>query len=184
MYAYIDIFDFSDMNIVQALRRLLDGFRLPGEAQKIDRLVEKFASRYLQCNSGSNIFRSADVVYILSYSMIMLATDLHSAHIRKKMTKEDYIKMNRGINDDKDLPDELLLEIYDDIAACELKTKPGSSKRPKIDFINANYRQRKLFQTLELESIAQTAHALVSISNKFQFLIKSFLNGTSCFHIK
>ena len=28
------------------------GFRLPGEAQKIDRLMEKFAARYIACNPG------------------------------------------------------------------------------------------------------------------------------------
>ena len=28
------------------------GFRLPGEAQKIDRLMEKFAARYIVCNPG------------------------------------------------------------------------------------------------------------------------------------
>ena len=27
------------------------GFRLPGEAQKIDRLMEKFAARYIECNA-------------------------------------------------------------------------------------------------------------------------------------
>ena len=51
MYAYVDHFDFNEMDFVSALRRFLEGFRLPGEAQKIDRLMEKFASRYCECNS-------------------------------------------------------------------------------------------------------------------------------------
>ena len=46
MYAYVDTFDFSGVNIVNALRTLLNKFRLPGEAQKIDRIMEKFASRF------------------------------------------------------------------------------------------------------------------------------------------
>jgi len=50
MYAYVDLFDFSQLPFVPALRRFLDGFRLPGEAQKVDRLMEKFASRYCECN--------------------------------------------------------------------------------------------------------------------------------------
>lgn len=45
MFAYVDAFDFSNVTIVQALRNLLSKFRLPGEAQKIDRIMEKFASR-------------------------------------------------------------------------------------------------------------------------------------------
>ena len=50
MYAYIDQMNFVDMDIVSALRKFLEGFRLPGESQKIDRLMEKFASRYYECN--------------------------------------------------------------------------------------------------------------------------------------
>lgn len=43
------------------------------------------------------------------------------------MTKEQYIKMNRGINDSKDLPEEYLSAIYDEIADNEIKMKPSSS---------------------------------------------------------
>ena len=50
MYAYIDCFDFSKIDFVPALRLLLSSFRLPGEAQKIDRIMEKFASRYCETN--------------------------------------------------------------------------------------------------------------------------------------
>lgn len=39
MYMYVDLMDFSNMDIVAALRHFLDGFRLPGEAQKIDRCI-------------------------------------------------------------------------------------------------------------------------------------------------
>ena len=50
MYAYVDRFDFRQLPFVAAIRLFLGGFRLPGEAQKIDRLMEKFAARYCQCN--------------------------------------------------------------------------------------------------------------------------------------
>ena len=53
--------------------------RLPGEAQKIDRLMEKFAERFLKCNPGS--FKSADVAYVLAYSVIMLNTDAHNPQV-------------------------------------------------------------------------------------------------------
>lgn len=52
MYAYVDQMDFRGKDFVSALRMFLEGFRLPGEAQKIDRLMEKFAARYLECNQG------------------------------------------------------------------------------------------------------------------------------------
>lgn len=50
MYSYVDQLEFEGIAIVPALRKFLEGFRLPGEAQKIDRLMEKFAARYCQCN--------------------------------------------------------------------------------------------------------------------------------------
>lgn len=37
-------------------RQFLWSFRLPGEAQKIDRMMEAFAQRYCQCNPG--VFQS------------------------------------------------------------------------------------------------------------------------------
>lgn len=53
MHAYIDSEDFTDMRIDDALRQLLADFRLPGEAQKIDRIMEKFAERYCKDNPGT-----------------------------------------------------------------------------------------------------------------------------------
>lgn len=44
------------------------------------------------------------------------------------MTKEQYIKMNRGINDSKDLPEEYLSHIYDEIAGNEIKMKSTATK--------------------------------------------------------
>lgn len=38
--------DFTDMAFDEAIRHFLSGFRLPGEAQKIDRMMEKFAERF------------------------------------------------------------------------------------------------------------------------------------------
>lgn len=45
MHAYVDSMNFSGMKFDLAIREFLKGFRLPGEAQKIDRIMEKFAER-------------------------------------------------------------------------------------------------------------------------------------------
>ena len=37
------------------------------------------------------------------------------------MTKDDYIRMNRGINDSKDLPRDYLEAIYHEIAVNEIR---------------------------------------------------------------
>ena len=75
---------------------------MPGEAQKIDRLLEKFAARF--CQNNPTVFHSADVAYVLAYSVIMLNTDLHNPMVKNRMTKEEFIRNNRGINGKDDLP--------------------------------------------------------------------------------
>ncbi|XP_047737905.1 brefeldin A-inhibited guanine nucleotide-exchange protein 1 isoform X3 [Hyalella azteca] len=163
MSAYVDLIDFGDREFVPALRLFLEGFRLPGEAQKIDRLMEKFASRYCECYSQPGLFASADTAYVLAYSIIMLTTDLHSNQVKHKMTKEQYIKMNRGINDSKDLPPEYLSAIYDEIAGNEIKMKTTSTKLGKMAV--ANEKKRKSLFNLEMESISHTAKSLMEAAS-------------------
>lgn len=160
MCAYIDAMNFQNMEVVSSLRYLLEGFRLPGEAQKIDRLMEKFASRYCECNPNNKLFQSADTVYVLAFSIIMLTTDLHSPQVKNKMTKEQYIKMNRGISDSKDLPEEYLSTIYDEIAGNEIKMKGNVVNKPGKQIIT-NERRRKLLWNMEMETISQTAKSLM-----------------------
>lgn len=118
MHAFVDTMEFARRRFVDALRQFLQSFRLPGEAQKIDRFMLKFAERYVMGNP--NAFANADTAYVLAYSVILLNTDQHSVKVAKRMTKEEFIKNNRGINDNADLPDEYLLAIYDEIAANEI----------------------------------------------------------------
>jgi brefeldin A-inhibited guanine nucleotide-exchange protein len=121
MHAFVDAMDFTRRRFVSALRQFLQSFRLPGEAQKIDRFMLKFANRYVTGNP--NAFANADTAYVLAYSVILLNTDLHSSKVAKRMTREDFIKNNRGINDNANLPDEYLIGIYEEIAHEEIVLK-------------------------------------------------------------
>ncbi|KAM0009665.1 putative Sec7 domain, mon2, dimerization and cyclophilin-binding domain, Sec7 domain superfamily [Helianthus debilis subsp. tardiflorus] len=121
MHAYVDSFDFQDMEFDEAIRTFLRGFRLPGEAQKIDRIMEKFAERYCKCNPKA--FISADTAYVLAYSVIMLNTDAHNPMVKSKMSADDFIRNNRGIDDGKDLPEEYLRSLFGRISKNEIKMK-------------------------------------------------------------
>uniref|UniRef100_A0AAZ3NQN4 Cytohesin 1a n=1 Tax=Oncorhynchus tshawytscha TaxID=74940 RepID=A0AAZ3NQN4_ONCTS len=113
LHDFVELHEFTDLNLVQALRQFLWSFRLPGEAQKIDRMMEAFAQRYCQCNPG--VFQSTDTCYILSFAIIMLNTSLHNPNVKDKPAVERFISMNRGINDGGDLPEDLLRNLYDSI---------------------------------------------------------------------
>ena len=47
---YTQSYDFESMSFVDALRAYLTPFRLPGEAQKIDRIMNCFSAHYHQTN--------------------------------------------------------------------------------------------------------------------------------------
>ncbi|MEQ2273497.1 Cytohesin-1, partial [Xenotaenia resolanae] len=113
LHAFLELHEFTDLNLVQALRQFLWSFRLPGEAQKIDRMMEAFAQRYCHCNPG--VFQSTDTCYVLSFAVIMLNTSLHNPNVRDKPSVQRFTAMNRGINDGGDLPEDLLRNLYDSI---------------------------------------------------------------------
>lgn len=48
--AYMDLFDWSDMNILSSLRSLCTKIALKGEAQQVDRVLDAFSRRWCECN--------------------------------------------------------------------------------------------------------------------------------------
>jgi len=55
--------------------------------------------------------------------VILLNTDAHNPQVKKRMTKAEFTKNNRGINDNGDLPEEFLSDIFDEIVTNEIKMK-------------------------------------------------------------
>ncbi|KAG0460369.1 hypothetical protein HPP92_020666 [Vanilla planifolia] len=121
MHAYVDSFDFQGMEIDEAMRAFFQGFRLPGVALKIDCILEKFAERYCKCNPKT--FSSADTAYVLSYSIVMLNTDAHNPMVKNKMSADDFIRNNHGIDNEKDLPEDYLRSLYERISNNEIKMR-------------------------------------------------------------
>jgi brefeldin A-inhibited guanine nucleotide-exchange protein len=62
MHAFVDQLDFCDLPFVAALRVFLQAFRLPGEAQKIDRFMLKFAARYIAGNSKTPFANAGQLI--------------------------------------------------------------------------------------------------------------------------
>ncbi|XP_059204016.1 cytohesin-2-like isoform X2 [Centropristis striata] len=132
--AFVGLHEFSDLNLVQALRQFLWSFRLPGEAQKIDRMMEAFATRYCDCNPG--VFQSTDTCYILSFAIIMLNTSLHNPNVKDKPSLQRFVSMNRGINNGEDLPTELLTKLYASIRSEPFKIPEDDGNDLTLTFFN------------------------------------------------
>jgi hypothetical protein len=137
---YCNLFRFERQSLLDGLRMFLAAFRLPGEAQQIDRILQAFSDSCGRiCDEGpegnSKVFsedlkRASDAAYLLSFSIIMLNTDLHNDNIRedRKMSKQDFVKNNADYGQDitekgKELPREYLESIYVSIREEEIRTE-------------------------------------------------------------
>ncbi|GAA6053374.1 hypothetical protein NBRC10513_007240 [Rhodotorula toruloides] len=124
LQAYLRYFPFHQLALDIALRVFLCSASLPSETQQIDRVMEAFARRYVECNPGlfgpppkkrdvgdeglsaegteegrvgtrKDGQQESDVPYVLAFSMVMLNTDHFNPNAKSKMTKADYIKNTR-----------------------------------------------------------------------------------------
>ena len=122
--AFVGKMDFAGLAFDAALRCFLQKFRLPGEAQIIDRVMEAFAKHYYEQNSET-VFANEDAIYVLAFSTIMLNTDAHNPQVKDKMTKAQWLRQNQGVNDGADFPRDFLEGLYDRIVEDEIKMESG-----------------------------------------------------------
>lgn len=121
LLAYLSDFDFQPGETIDmALRKVLESFRLPGEAQQIDRVVEAFAAVYYRSVGCKAAFGSQDATHVLAFSIIMLNTDLYNPQNQKRMTIDEFLRNNRGINEGADFDPDLLRHIYREISEREI----------------------------------------------------------------
>lgn len=117
--------DLKGLELDVALRKYQSYFRMPGEAQKIERLIEVFSLHYCNCNlEETKSFRSPDTIFLLAFAVIMLNTDQHNKSIKeeRRMTRNDFFKNLRGIDDGFDVNENLLNGIYERIRSFEFTT--------------------------------------------------------------
>jgi len=119
--AFMNLFDFAEQRADEALRQLLNTFRLPGESQLIERIVTVFSEKY--CANGEREgIADKDAIYVLTYAIIMLNTDQHNPNLKSqnRMKYEDFARNLRGVNGGKDFEPEYLQGIYDSIKTREI----------------------------------------------------------------
>ncbi|TRY73448.1 hypothetical protein TCAL_11335 [Tigriopus californicus] len=124
LHCFIHGMDFTGLHLDIALRQLQEEVTLPGEAQKIEKIVEVFSKRYIQCNQMFVAgFRCPDTIFVLSYAIVLLNTDLHSRAVRssRRMRREDFIRNLKGVDSGQDLDLEMLQGIYDRIRNTEFR---------------------------------------------------------------
>lgn len=117
---------FKKLSIDEAMKHFLSYFDLPGEGQKVDRIVQVFARKYMHDNPNT-VYKSATAAYTLSYLLMMLQTSLHNPQVQEKMTLSQFVDLARGLNDGENIPVETLNGIYARVQKAPLAI-PSSEK--------------------------------------------------------
>ncbi len=132
--AFLDLFDFSGKRVDEALRELLESFRLPGESPLIERIITVFSEKYCANSTGEGV-ADKDAVYVLTYAIIMLNTDQHNPNIKtKRMDSGAFAKNLRGVNDGKDFAPDYLQGIYDSIKNNEIILPDEHESKHAFDY--------------------------------------------------
>lgn len=132
--AFVKSFDFRAAHIEDALRQFLAAFRLPGEAQIIQRILELFGAHWFASYEGERVVASADVAFVLSYAIIILNVDLHNPKNKNRMQLKDFLRNHRGLNANADFPPAFLEKIYKSIAAHEIVMPEEQKGELKEDY--------------------------------------------------
>ena len=133
--AFMDMFDFTGKRVDEALRDLLNSFRLPGESALIERIVAVFSEKYCG-NATPEGIANVDAVLVLTYAIIMLNTDQHNPNVKrdKRMTYNDFARNLRGVNGGEDFAPEYLQEIYDSIKGNEIILPDEHNNKQAFDY--------------------------------------------------
>ena len=133
--AFLDLFDFSGKRVDEALRLLLETFRLPGESPLIEAIVERFSEKYCSDDTPIDV-ANKDAVFILTYAIIILNTDQHNPNVKsmKRMTLEDFSRNLRGQNGGEDFSPTFLRDIYDSIKSNEIILPDEHDNKHAFDY--------------------------------------------------
>ncbi|KAH8741429.1 hypothetical protein FG386_003276 [Cryptosporidium ryanae] len=116
---YCNLFSFKGYSLDYSLYIFLSNFHLPGEAQKIDRIIEQFSIKYYVDNI--DLFPNKDSVYIIAFSLMILHTDAHNKEIKNdhRMSKQDFIKNNSELLVSSSYSIDCLETYYDNVTLNE-----------------------------------------------------------------
>lgn len=132
---------YRDMEFAEALRNFVTEFKLPGESQKIDRLMVAFGKAYEKSHPGifkevkymdlgeEKTYKSEDIPYVLAFSTIMLNTSLYNDAVKKKPTLERFQKDSKSLQ----LLEEFTAAIFTSISQEPFKMDQASSSPLRFD---------------------------------------------------
>ncbi|VDN97581.1 unnamed protein product [Rodentolepis nana] len=118
---YLKLHNFGGQDFLPALRTFLFNFQLPGESQKIDKILQSFAHEYVEQNPSA--FHTSQEAYVLAYAAILLNTTLHNTNAKSQnfrlADEKTFVETMLDYDKDTHLSEEIIRSVYHGI-----KSKP------------------------------------------------------------
>jgi len=135
--AYLNEYDFSNQTFEKAFSEFFSGLKITGSMESYDVLVSTFSKRYAETNTNLSLI--PDAIYILTYNVFILHSVFHSLNSAVQISLEEFIIMNKGVNDGNDIPTDILNRIYDFI------TKSPALFEMDIPMISTYHERSRVF---------------------------------------
>ena len=90
-------FDLSELSLFEAMHLVFGhALSLPGEAQKIDRVMEAFGAQYYRQAEGLRVGNSEDSFFVLAFALVMLNSDLNNPAVKRRMSFKQFRRNLEG----------------------------------------------------------------------------------------
>lgn len=108
----VRLHNYENQFLPNALRRFFMQLQAPNDRSSyLSLMLDRFSHRFAECNPQLGL--TADEVYIVCFSLILLSVDLASPHVKNKMSKREFIRNLRYALHHPD--DDLYGHLYDNI---------------------------------------------------------------------
>lgn len=177
---YLSLFDFANILIDQAIREVLKKVQLPRESQQIDRILSGISKMYFKTIQENrhdpprfkdmSQYMTEDLVYQLSFSLMMIQTCEYNDQVEEKISKEKYVASLKFVENFEHLKKSGFLEyLYRSVQLDSLIVLKNPSKKSKEKVKNrgAFYLKEMFKGTLsKIKNIKYSKNDFLKIENK------------------
>lgn len=150
---FLDLLDFKDKSILEAMKYFLSLFELPKEGQKIERILEAFSKKLAEANPEKY---DADGSFQLSFLLMMIHTDTYNPRVVDKMSLSTFLSIGGNIrNMGEPIPPDQLNKFFYSIKAEPLAVHESEKRQKEIqDTLNRTFREKEeLFKNESIKFI-------------------------------
>ena len=134
----------------------MSSFRIVGEGQIVDRLLDMFSIAFYDSHKDS-FFHDAASVHLFSVAWLMLHTSMHNKNVVKKDTLTDFLSLLKGQNNGEDYDTQFLTDIYNSVKRSKILIEEDSKcNSPAFWELQIQRQSIMKLEVLEVEPVSET----------------------------